>query len=116
MTTFFAISFDAKAASTRKVVEVFSESSYNDSIVNYRWTIPLACGALFKDNKDELIALGTQIQPGVGTGMMSAFRWLRNEKRLEFGPHLLTDDFLHDGSELGVLSVYGDMVSLRSRS
>lgn len=107
---FFAISFDAKTASTLKVVEVFSESSYNDSIADFRWTMPLACGALFKDDKNALIALGTQIQPGVGTDMMSAFRWLRNEKRLEFGSHLLTDNFLQDGSELGVLSVYGDMV------
>ena len=107
---FFAISFDAKAASTLKVVEVFSETSYNDSIADFRWTTPLACGALFKDDKDALVVLGTQIQPGVGTGMMSAFRWLRNERRLEFGSHLLTDDFLQDGSELGVLSVCGNMV------
>ena len=107
---FFAISFDAKAATTLKVVEVYSESSYNDSIANFKWTTPLACSALFKDEKDALIALGTQTQPGVGTGMMSTFRWLRNEKRLEFGSHLLTDDFLREGSELGVLSVYGDVV------
>ena len=61
-------------------------------------------------SKMTLIALGRQIQPGVGTGMMSAFRWLRNEKRLEFRSHLLTDDFLQDGSELGVLSVCRNMV------
>lgn len=107
---FFAISFDSTGASHLKVVEVFSESSYNDSIADFKWTTPLACGALFKDDKDAVIALGTQIQPGVGTGIMSAFRWLRNEKRLQFGSHLLTDDFLEDGSELGVVSVYGDMV------
>lgn len=95
-----------------KVVEVISESTYNDSIADFKWSGPLFCVDLVKDDRDTLVALGAQIQYGVGSSMMSAFRWLKEKKKLEFGSHLLTDDYLKDGSELGVVSVYGNMVYL----
>ena len=107
----FAISLlSGGGVSHIKVVEVFDVSTYNDSLADFKWSGPLFCVDMFKDDQDALVALGAQIQYGVGSSMMSAFRWLKEKKTLEFGSHLLTDDYLQDGSDLGVVSVYGNMV------
>ena len=107
----FAISFLSQRGVTEiKVVEVINERTYNDSLAYFKFSGPQFCVDLFKDDQDTLIALGAQIQYDVGSSMMTAFRWLKEKKRLEFGSHLLTDDFLQDGSELGVVSAYGNMV------
>lgn len=108
----FALSLHSpKMNDVIKVVEVFSEMCYNDNITRVTLSGSLFANDIVKDDSDTLVVLGKQLgHYGVGDGVMTALRFLKGEKKLMFGAHLLTEEFLPEGSELGVITVHGNKV------
>jgi len=94
-----------------KVVEVLSEMTYNDNIATVTVSGSLFANDMIKDDRDILVVLGTQLgHGGVDNGRMTALRFLKGQKKLMFGAHLLTEEILPEGSELGVVTVHGNKV------
>jgi len=92
-------------------VEVLSEMTYNDNIATVTVSGSLFANDMIKDDRDILVVLGTQLgHGGVDNGRMTALRFLKGQKKLMFGAHLLTEEILPEGSELGVVTVHGNKV------
>ena len=94
-----------------KVVEVVNEMCYKDDITTVTMSGSLYANDMIKDDRDTFVVLGTQLgHEGVGNGMMIALRFLKEQKELMFGAHLLTEEVVLEGFQLGVITIHGNTV------
>ena len=94
-----------------KVVEVVNEMCYKDDITTVTMSGSLYANDMIKDDRDTVVVLGTQLgHEGFGNGMITALRFLKEQKELMFGAHLLTEEVVPEGSQLGVITMQGNTV------
>lgn len=94
-----------------KVVEVVNEMCYKDDITTVTMSGSVYANDMIKDDRDTVVVLGTQLgHEGVGNGMMTALRFLKEQKELMFGAYLLTEEVVPEGFQLGVITIHGNTV------